>query len=88
MYEGEQECKGCTGTVMVTDEEIKKIFGDMVKVKKVKLVSEEVYKDRISKCLSCESLDYGTTCRFCGCLVQIKAKLAAAKCPCPGNPRW
>jgi len=81
-------CKGCVATVRLSQEEINKIFGETVKVKQVKLVTEDEYSDRLEKCSLCEYLDYGTTCRFCGCIVQIKAKLVGARCPYPYQPRW
>ena len=54
-----------------------------MKVKNVKLVTEEEYNNRLEKCRSCDHLEYGTTCKFCGCIIQIKAKLAGARCPYP-----
>ncbi|MGI6188740.1 MAG: hypothetical protein GX041_09585 [Clostridiales bacterium] len=81
-------CKGCTGTVRLTREEIDEIFGETMKVKNVKLVTEEEYNNRLEKCRSCDHLEYGTTCKFCGCIIQIKAKLAGARCPYPYEPRW
>ncbi len=77
------ECKGCKGTVRISNEEIKKIFGRMTKGKKLKLVDEVTYNKRLQRCNDCSYLDYGTTCRQCGCIVKIKAKLAGAKCPYP-----
>jgi len=56
--------------------------------KNVKLVNQEEYHSRLEICKQCQYLDYGTTCRLCGCLVQIKAKLAGAQCPYPYQPRW
>ena len=81
-------CKGCTATVRLTQEEMDKIFGETMRVKNVKLVTEDEYNNRLDKCMSCEYLDYGTTCRFCGCIVQIRAKLAGSGCPYPYEPRW
>ena len=40
-------CKGCTGTVRLTREEIDEIFGETMKVKNVKLVTEEEYNNRL-----------------------------------------
>jgi hypothetical protein len=82
------ECKGCSATVRLSQEEIQRIFGETVKVKNVKLVTEQEYKSRLEKCGQCTYLELGTTCRLCGCLVQIKAKLAGAKCPYPYQPQW
>lgn len=88
MMQENNECKGCSATVRLTQEEIQKIFGETVKVNSVKVVTEEVYGQRLEKCSQCQALDYGTTCRYCGCIIQIKAKLLAAKCPYPYNPKW
>jgi len=82
------ECKGCQGKVRLSKEEIEKIFGETVKVKDVKLATEEVYALRLRICSACDSLQYGTTCKFCGCLVPVKAKLLHAKCPYPYDPKW
>jgi hypothetical protein len=44
--------------------------------------SEEVAKSRFEQCLSCEFLLKPTNqCKKCGCLMHLKTKLAAAKCP-------
>lgn len=88
MQEGEN-CIGCSSRrVEITEEEIKKIFSKTIKIKGVKLVSEETYRQRIEKCKSCEYLEFGTTCRQCGCIVEIKAKLEGASCPYPYNSKW
>jgi Rieske Fe-S protein len=84
----QEECKGCSTTVHISPEEIQRLFGETLKVRNVKLVTEEVYRSRLQVCTQCASLDYNTTCRHCGCLVQIKAKLAGAKCPFPYSPKW
>jgi hypothetical protein len=83
----DENCEACSVSVWLSPEEIENLFGTF-KVKKVKTVSEEKYRSRLSFCLACESLLYGTTCRFCGCIVQIKNKLEAAKCPLPYAPKW
>jgi hypothetical protein len=81
-------CKGCQATVRLDDGEITKIFDEKFKVKSVKLVTEDLYQSRLAICSLCDYLDYGTTCRQCGCLIQIKAKLAGAYCPYPNDPKW
>lgn len=81
-------CKGCTESVRLTEAEIETIFGRNMKVKAVKLVSEEIYAERMQTCSECPALQYGTTCKHCGCLVQIKAKLIASQCPYPYAPKW
>ncbi len=43
-------------------------------------VSEEVYRERLEKCRSCESL-YRGLCRRCGCYVEYRAALRVRSCP-------
>lgn len=43
-------------------------------------VSQEVYKDRLDICNSCEYLK-GTQCGICGCYVKVKAKWTTENCP-------
>lgn len=82
------ECEGCALSVHMSEAEIEEIFGKTMGVKQVKTVSEDEYKRRMALCKGCDCLLYGTTCRHCGCIVQLKAKLAAAKCPFPYRPKW
>ena len=82
------ECKGCTATVHVTKEEIAKLFGETLRVKNVKLTTEEEYERRLTVCRACDAFQFGTTCRWCGCLMDVKAKLAAARCPDPSGSKW
>ncbi len=43
---------------------------------------------RLTVCRSCPALRHGgTTCRHCGCLVDIRARLSEKKCPAI-PPRW
>ncbi len=45
-------------------------------------VPDEVGKDRMSICNSCEHLLHITMqCKKCGCFVQAKTKLANSECP-------
>ena len=85
---GEPVCKGCSVSVRLSPEEIKKLFGETLRIRDVKTVSEEEYQRRLALCRSCDSLQYGTTCIHCGCIVEIRAKLAASHCPYPYDPKW
>jgi len=82
------ECKGCSASVHLTPEEITKLFGDIVRLKNVKLATEAEYERRMSECRKCDAFQFGTTCRWCGCLMDIKAKLEKATCPAPGGSHW
>ncbi|MGF9701040.1 MULTISPECIES: DUF6171 family protein [Paenibacillus] len=52
------------------------------------VVPDEEYAQRLSSCADCPALQYGTTCRYCGCLVQVRAKLVESTCPFPYESRW
>ncbi|WP_223199821.1 DUF6171 family protein [Paenibacillus sp. 37] len=51
-------------------------------------VQDEEYERRLSICSACPGLQYGTTCRHCGCLVQVRAKLSESTCPFPYESQW
>lgn len=54
---------------------------DLLNAKKPKL-SEEFQKERMDICLSCPELTKLThQCKKCGCFMQLKTKLAEARCP-------
>ncbi|MBM7553149.1 DUF6171 family protein [Thalassobacillus pellis] len=80
-------CKGCSESVKVTEESIQQSLSD-IQIKKSQTVSEHVYQERLSKCNTCSSLQYGTTCMHCGCLVRYRAKFKNKSCPYPGEAKW
>lgn len=82
------ECEACGTSVHLSPEEIETLFGKTMQIKKVKTVSEEEYNRRMDLCRQCEALVYDTTCKHCGCIVQIKAKLEHARCPFPYHAKW
>lgn len=43
-------------------------------------VTEDTYKERLSKCNSCQHLKQAR-CGLCGCVVEQKAKWATSDCP-------
>lgn len=45
-------------------------------------VSPEIQKERMDTCLACEKLYKPTsTCKVCGCFMQVKTWLPEVKCP-------
>ena len=82
------KCEACSVSVHLSQEEIDILFGKAIRVKNVKTANEEEYAKRINICMNCESLMYNTTCRHCGCIIQIKAKLEHSACPYPYQPKW
>lgn len=51
-------------------------------------VPDELYARRLQHCQSCNNLHFGNTCKFTGCLVQIRAKLAGESCANADDPKW
>ena len=87
MDDRQPNCKGCGASVRVSEAEVKRMLGEM-KLSDAQMVSEDVYHARLAICRSCDSLQYATTCRHCGCLVAFRAWLADKHCPDPGGGGW
>lgn len=84
----DSNCKGCRASVRVSEESIKKLLSELLQDGTLTLVTDEEYDRRLAICRNCENLNYSTTCRFCGCIVQLRAKLAEKHCAKPGNETW
>ncbi|MEC0368673.1 DUF6171 family protein [Paenibacillus chibensis] len=79
-------CKGCTETVHITPDKLQTLIDIATRGREA--AADEVYAQRMEQCGDCPDLQYGTTCRYCGCLVAVKARLRDSACPYPGHPRW
>ncbi len=80
-------CKGCSASVWVAiDETYEKLKQTLID--EAQAVSKEVYQKRLEICKSCSSLEYGTTCQHCGCLVHARALGKDSYCPFPGQRKW
>jgi predicted Zn-ribbon and HTH transcriptional regulator len=45
-------------------------------------VNDEIKEERMSICRSCpQILSFTTTCKKCGCFMNIKTRLADSECP-------
>ncbi|GIN70653.1 hypothetical protein J14TS2_11280 [Bacillus sp. J14TS2] len=80
-------CKGCTESVIVSNELVEDLLLDAEK-KGIKMVSPKSYQERLRHCQTCPALQYGTTCKYSGGLVQYKAKILSGTCPCPAGSKW
>lgn len=84
----ERTCRHCEPPVRLTRESLAKILSDYLREHDEAVVNEVVYMQRVAECMKCADLLNGCTCRHCGCLVQVRAKLAAKACPCPAGAKW
>ena len=80
-------CKGCRGTVRLAAGEVERILAEYLRGTTARRVDDEVYCQRLVVCGECADLQYGTTCRHCGCLVAVRAKLAEKAC-LAAVPKW
>ncbi|MNJ03306.1 hypothetical protein D3C73_1635740 [compost metagenome] len=67
--------------------EVERLWKRM-KLREGEAVSDEIYQLRLASCEACDSLQGGSTCRHCGCLVRWRARLTDSGCPYPGASRW
>ncbi|MBB6730387.1 DUF6171 family protein [Cohnella zeiphila] len=81
-------CKGCSETVRRSPQEIEDWMTRRMSGPEWPSVPDDEYERRLDRCRSCPELAYGTTCKICGCFVQVRAKLPDARCPYPYEPRW
>lgn len=80
-------CKGCSQSVIVPEDYIQKQIDEQLQLE-TDLADDKTYNQRLYKCRSCPSLLYDTTCSYCGCFVQFRAKLAYKNCPHPEGANW
>ncbi|WP_222618015.1 DUF6171 family protein [Sporosarcina sp. resist] len=83
----EVACKGCSQSVIVSDDKIKQLVKEQLQYE-IDIVEDELYNNRLKICKTCPSLVYDTTCGYCGCFVQFRAKLMYKHCPHPDGPKW
>ena len=85
------DCKGCERSTLVNvpEREVERLLAVYLAAHPHERVADDrTYADRLAICRSCPDVQFsGTTCRHCGCLVAVRAKLADKACPAP-TPRW
>lgn len=74
-------CRRCAAKTVLSDEDISRMTEQVKAMRGIRLVDEEVYEKRIAVCRACEKLAYGNTCMLCGCVMQVRARLADGACP-------
>ncbi|MCR6098511.1 hypothetical protein HXA31_14210 [Salipaludibacillus agaradhaerens] len=82
------KCKSCLQSVKLTKVELAQMMQKQTEEIRDLLVPIEVYFKRLAACELCEDLQYETTCRYNGMLVQYMARLKNKQCPRPGGGKW
>lgn len=86
---GIKRCKGCSATVHHPFSEIKSNMAEYIDAIAPELrVNDELYEKRLAQCLNCGGLYYESTCRYCGCFIQMRAVRSSMDCPNPEGSRW
>jgi hypothetical protein len=80
-------CSGCGISVRLSPGELERIIASYFRGRAPELVAAEEQERRLSSCGACPDLQYGSTCRHCGCLVEVRARLSGYACPAP-LPKW
>ncbi|MCE5327400.1 MAG: DUF6171 family protein [Planctomycetaceae bacterium] len=81
-------CKSCRTSVRIPPHEVQRILEEYLRDHPQPQADETIIQRRLKLCQSCDALQYSTTCRHCGCLVAVLARLKNKNCPHPDNSRW
>lgn len=84
--ENNRRCKICEENSRISPEKLERLIEIATRVRP--LAPEEQYLERIEQCRDCSGLQEGTTCRYCGCFVEVRTRLQDSICPYPSAPRW
>lgn len=76
-----EKCKRCNIKTVLTEADIQKMIDEVTAMRGVRLADNSVYLARFAVCSECDKLMYGSTCGVCGCVMQVRARLADGKCP-------
>ncbi|MGQ8875749.1 DUF6171 family protein [Paenibacillus sp. TSA_86.1] len=84
----DEPCKGCNQQydIHISDAKMARLVE--IAARSRATVEDDEYERRLAICSACPGLQYGTTCRHCGCLVPVRAKLAESTCPYPYASQW
>ncbi len=80
-------CPACGLSVRLKPGEVERIVADYFRGDPPALATDAEYARRLAICVGCADLLYGNTCRHCGCLVEVRARIRDKSCPAPAE-RW
>ncbi|BCG58073.1 DUF6171 family protein [Paenibacillus sp. URB8-2] len=83
----ESSCKGCREEYKLTEAQMERILKSSM-FSPDQCVPDEVYNERLRACRTCPKLEDGVTCRVCGCIIPVVARLRERGCPLPGGGLW
>jgi hypothetical protein len=83
-----RKCKACSTSVRITNDAISEMINTIINSNQFEIADDKSYNYRLEQCLSCNYLQYDTTCMQCGCIVHVRAKLKNSTCPYPQKAKW
>ena len=84
----ERICKRCAAKPKLSEADIEKMVAQVTSMKGIRLVDNSEYERRFAICSECDRFEYGSTCTVCGCVMQVRARLADGRCPYPSAKKW
>lgn len=75
------KCKRCEAKTALSPDDIQKMVNEVTSMKGIRLTDTDEYERRFALCRLCEYFMYGSTCSQCGCVMQVRARLADGRCP-------
>lgn len=84
----ERICRRCAAKTSLNGTDIEKMVKEVTSMKGIRLADNAEYERRMRICAECEKFEYGSTCTVCGCVMQVRARLADGRCPYPKNKKW
>lgn len=75
------KCKRCSVKTVLSDKDIQKMVDEVTGMRGICLADKDTYTARFNICQDCGNFMYGSTCSVCGCVMQVRARLADGKCP-------
>ena len=83
-----EACKACGTTARLPDREVRRLVEEYLREHPGPTVTDAECARRLALCRVCPDLIAGTTCRHCGCLVPVLARLQGKACADPVRQRW
>ena len=82
-----KECKRCLLRQAAEDDTYRDIQSQLDKVAAEEKAEEELYRQRLDACKSCDHLISGV-CMKCGCYLEFRAAFKGMKCPNVKARKW
>ena len=80
MTANDRTCRRCLLYEMAESAEYRNLYAYIEGLEEEIRASKDLYEKRLARCKGCDLLLSGM-CRACGCFVELRAAIAANRCP-------